>query len=119
MGDEIEVKPLNVKRPLHWVFADLSGEKNTIKILADLNKAYPFPSNEQELAEHEALGVKNQDIVNRAIEYMASGNAEALGKLMTEAEQLFDQAIMPMCPEELTAPKLHAVLADEYIKSLH
>ena len=117
-GDEIEVKPLNVKRPLHWVFADLSGEKNTIKILADLNKAYPFPSNEQELAEHEALGVKNQDIVNRAIEYMASGNAEALGKLMTEAEQLFDQAIMPMCPEELTAPKLHAVLADEYIKSL-
>ena len=117
-GDEIEVKPLNVKRPLHWVFADLSGEKNTIKILADLNKAYPFPSNAQELAEHEALGVKNQDIVNRAIEYMASGNAEALGKLMTEAEQLFDQAIMPMCPEELTAPKLHAVLADEYIKSL-
>ena len=117
-GDEIEVKPLNVKRPLHWVFADLSGEKNTIKILADLNKAYPFPSNEQELAEHEALGVKNQDIVNRAVEYMANGNAEALGKLMTEAEKLFDQAIMPMCPEELAAPKLHAVLADEYIKSL-
>ena len=81
-------------------------------------QAYPFPSNEQELAEHEALGVKNQDIVNRAVEYMANGNAEALGRLMTEAEKLFDQAIMPMCPEELAAPKLHAVLADEYIKSL-
>ena len=117
-GDEIEVKALNVKHELHWVFADLVGVKNTIKILADLNKAYPFPSNEKEQAEHEALGVKNQIIVNRAIQYMANGNVEALGKLMTEAEELFDEAVMPMCPEELTAPKLHAVLADEYIKSL-
>lgn len=117
-GDEIEVRALNVKRELHWVFADLVGEKDTIKILADLNKAYPFPSNAQEQAEHEALGVKNQDIVDRAIQYMANGEAEALGKLMTEAEELFDKAVMPMCPEELAAPKLHAVLADEYIKSL-
>ena len=117
-GDEIEVKPLNVKKALHWVFADLVGEKNTIKILADLNKAYPFPSNEQEEAEHEALGAKNLDIVDRAVKYMANGDAEALGKLMTEAEELFDKAVMPMCPEELAAPKLHAVLADEYVKSL-
>ncbi|MBO7109041.1 MAG: hypothetical protein J6V97_03010 [Prevotella sp.] len=117
-GDEIEVRALNVKRELHWVFADLVGEKDTIKILADLNKAYPFPSNAQEQAEHEALGVKNLDIVDRAIQYMANGEAEALGKLMTEAEELFDKAVMPMCPEELAAPKLHAVLADEYIKSL-
>jgi UTP-glucose-1-phosphate uridylyltransferase/mevalonate kinase len=117
-GDEIEVKALNVKKALHWVFADLVGEKNTIKILADLNKAYPFPSNEQEKAEHEALGAKNLDIVDRAVKYMANGDAEALGKLMTEAEELFDKAVMPMCPEELAAPKLHAVLADEYVKSL-
>lgn len=117
-GDEIEVKSLNVKKALHWVFADLVGEKNTIKILADLNKAYPFPSNEQEEAEHEALGAKNLDIVDRAVKYMANGDAEALGKLMTEAEELFDKAVMPMCPEELAAPKLHAVLADEYVKSL-
>ena len=51
-GDEIEVKALNVKRHLYWVFADLVGTKNTIKILADLNKAYPFPSNAMEEAEH-------------------------------------------------------------------
>ena len=41
-GDEIEVKPLNVKKTLYWVFADLCAEKDTIKILSDLNKAYPF-----------------------------------------------------------------------------
>ena len=117
-GDEIEVKALNVKRELHWVFADLVGEKNTIKILADLNKAYPFPSNEQEKLLHEALGVKNQEIVDRAVKYMANGDVEALGKLMNEAEELFDRAVTPMCMEELAAPKLHAVLADEYIRTL-
>ncbi len=117
-GDEIEVKPLNVKRQLHWVFADLMGEKNTVKILADLNRAYPFPSNEKEQLEHEALGVRNLEIIERAVKYMADGDAEALGRLMTEAEELFDRAIAPMCPEELAAPKLHAVLADEHVKTL-
>ena len=117
-GDEIEVKPLNVKRALHWVFADLMGEKNTIKILADLNKAYPFPSNEQERREHEALGAKNQDIVDRAVKYMASGEVEALGRLMTEAEELFDRDVAPMCIDELAAPKLHEVLADGYVRQL-
>ena len=47
-GDEIEVKSLNVKKQLYWVFADLCAEKDTIKILSDLNKAYPFASNEAE-----------------------------------------------------------------------
>ena len=117
-GDEIEVQSLNVKKPLHWVFADLCGEKDTIKILSDLNKGYPFASNEKEQLEHEALGERNQEIVQRAIKYMAEGEVEKLGALMTEAEELFDKQVAPMCPEELTSPKLHAVLADEYIKAL-
>jgi UTP-glucose-1-phosphate uridylyltransferase/mevalonate kinase len=117
-GDEIEIKSLNVKHPLHWVFADLMGEKNTIKILSDLNKAYPFATNDQERLEHEALGIRNQEIVERAVSYMANGDVEALGRLMTEADELFDRQVAPMCPEELAAPKLHAVLADEYIKTL-
>ena len=117
-GDEIEVKALNVKHELHWVFADLSGDKDTVRILAELNRAYPFPSNEKERMLHEALGVKNQEIVDRAVKYMAEGDVEALGRLMNEAEELFDRAVAPICPEELTAPKLHAVLADEYVHQL-
>lgn len=116
-GDEIEVQALNVKKQLHWVFADLCAEKDTIKILADLNKAYPFASNEQERLEHEALGIRNHEIVNRAIKYMAAGDCEALGKLMTEAEELFDKQIAPMS-SALWAPKLHAVLQDPNIKPL-
>ena len=117
-GDEIEVQPLNVKKRLHWVFADLCGEKDTIKILADLNKAYPFASNEMERLEHEALGIRNQEIIEKAIKYMAEGDRESLGKLMTETEELFDRQVAPMCPSELTSPKLKAVLADEHIKEL-
>lgn len=115
-GDEIEVKTLNVKKHLYWVFADLCAEKNTIKILRDLNKGFPFASNEMEEREQKALGEENQRIIKLAIDYMANGDAEALGKLMIGAQTLFDQAVAPMCPEELTSPKLHEVLADPIIK---
>lgn len=117
-GDEVEVQALNVKKHLYWVFADLNGEKNTIKILADLNKGYPFASNEMEQREHDALGSLNREMVDRAIKYMAEGRVAELGALMTEAEDLFNSHVAPMSPEELAAPKLRAILADEVVKSL-
>ena len=117
-GDEIEVQSLNVKKPLYWVFADLNGEKDTVKILRDLNRGYPFASNEQEELEHQALGELNQQLIDRAIKYMAEGEVEQLGKLMTEAEELFNSHVAPMCPSELGAPKLAATLADPNIQKL-
>lgn len=116
-GDEIEVRSLNVKKHLYWVFADLCAEKDTIRILSDLNKAYPFPSTDAERAEHEALGQLNLDIVDKAIHYMAEGEVEKLGQLMTDAEKLFDEKIAPMSPA-LWAPKLHEVLQDPHIQSM-
>ena len=117
-GDEIEVQALNVKKELRWVFADPCAEKDTVRILRDLNKAYPFASNEMEEREHLALGELNQQIVQRAIGYMAEGKVEELGKLMTEAEALFDSHVVPMSPEALAAPKLHQVLSDPNIQPL-
>ena len=116
-GDEIEVKTLNVKKQLHWVFADLCAEKDTIRILSDLNKSYPFASNEAEENLHKALGEWNHDVVNRAIAYMANGDKEALGRLMVEAEEMFERYITPMSPA-LQAPKLHQVLNDPQIQPL-
>ncbi len=116
-GDEIEVRSLNVKKPLYWVFADLCVEKDTIKILSDLNKAYPFASNKSEQLLHDALGVRNHEIVQKAIDYMAKGDAKALGQLMTEAEELFDRQIAPMS-SALWAPKLHETLRDPNIQPL-
>ena len=116
-GDEIEVRSLNVKKTLYWVFADLCAEKDTIKILSDLNKAYPFASTEEERNLHRALGEWNQQVVERAIGYMASGEVEALGKLMVEAEAMFDKYVSPMSAA-LWSPKLHEVLQDAQIQPL-
>ena len=116
-GDEIEVKSLNVKKPLYWVFADLCASKDTIKILSDLNKAYPFATTEEEKNLHKALGEWNHDLVNKAIKYMANGDVEALGKLMTDAEAMFDKYIAPMS-SALWAPKLHQVLQDPNIQPM-
>ena len=115
-GDEVDVKTLNVKKSLYWVFADLCAKKDTIKILRDLNRGYPFASNEMEEREQRALGEENQKIISRAVDYMARGDAESLGQLMKEAQELFDTAVAPMCPEELASPKLHKVLNDPAIQ---
>ena len=117
-GNEMDVDRITVKKPLHYVFADLMAGKDTVKILADLNRAYPFAHNDAEKVLHEALGVDNQIITSKAINYINTGDVKALGELMIEAQQLFDKKIAPMCPEELTAPVLHEILADKRVKTL-
>ena len=116
-GDEIEVKSLNVKKTLYWVFADLCAEKDTIKILSDLNKAYPFATTEEEKNLHKALGEWNLKMVKKATDYLATGDAESLGKLMTDAEAMFDKYVAPMS-SALWAPRLHQVLKDPNIQPL-
>lgn len=117
-GSELDVDRISIKKPLYYVFADLMAGKNTVKILSDLNKAYPFPQNEKEERLHEALGTDNQEITGRAIKYISEGDAKALGALMTEAQALFDEKVAPVSPEELKSPVLHSVLNDDNIKEL-
>lgn len=117
-GNELDVDRITVRKPLYYVFADLMAGKDTVKILADLNRGYPFAHNEMEEHLHDALGEDNRIITDRAISYISNGDAEKLGALMTEAQALFDEKVMPMCPEELTAPVLHSVLGDPVIKAL-
>jgi UTP-glucose-1-phosphate uridylyltransferase/mevalonate kinase len=117
-GDDIEVERLIVKEKLYWVFADLNAQKDTIKILSDLNKCYPFAETETERKVHEALGERNRAIIGRAIEYLRRGDAHELGKLMTEAQALFDAQVAPASAEQLAAPRLHAFLNDETVKAL-
>jgi len=117
-GDEISVEKLKVGRNLHWVFADLSAGKDTVKILSDLNRAYPFAQTEQDKRVHEALGTDNHGIITEAMQLLAAGDAEKIGELMAKAQNIFDEKVAPACTSELTAPKLHAVLRDDTVKSL-
>lgn len=117
-GADVEVKRLSVQGDFHWVFANLNASKDTVKILSDLGKCYPFAQNEMERCVQEALGIKNQEIIQRAILYFETGDVESMGKLLTEAQNLFDEYVAPASIEELKAPILHSVLNDAEVMRL-
>jgi UTP-glucose-1-phosphate uridylyltransferase len=117
-GEEIKVQRLIVKKPLYWVVARLNGEKDTIRILSDLNRCYPFPTTDTERGVHEALGQENHEIVSKAIAFIKEGDTESLGALMTEAQALFDKKVAPASPADLRAPVLHRWLEDPVCKEL-
>ena len=116
-GSEIDSKELKVGTVFHWVIANLMASKDTIKILADLNKCYPFAQNEKEKMVQEALGRDNKRICGEAIKALEKGDAVRLGQLMNEWQNNFDEKVMPAC-DELIGPVLHSVLNDENVKSL-
>lgn len=116
-GVEIGSRELRVGTSFYWVIANLMASKDTIRILADLNRAFPFAENEMERKVQEALGPDNQLIVDKARTLLEKGDAPGLGQLMKEAQALFDQKVAPMCPE-LKAPVLHSVLTDPTVQKL-
>lgn len=117
-SENIDVERLAVGKDLHWVFADLKGEKDTRKILSSLNACYPFAQTEQAQKVQEALGPDNRHIVERVIEAMRRGDAEMIGALMNESQRLFDEKIAGACPSEFDSPLLHQVMRDPMVREL-
>ena len=117
-GDRLGVESIKVGNDFHFVFADLNAKKDTIKILSDLNKCFPFAETELEKNVQYGLGKKNQELVFKGLEYLKKGDAEAFGALMNEYQENFDNMIAPACPKELTSPVLHKTMKDENIKDL-
>ena len=46
--DKTEIMNIKVQKELYFVFADFNSHKDTIKILGDLYRAYPFPSSDMD-----------------------------------------------------------------------
>jgi UTP-glucose-1-phosphate uridylyltransferase/galactokinase len=109
-GDALDVRELYVARSLHYIIIDLKAKKNTVKILADLNRAYPFADTDDQRRVQNYLGPENKRIVTAALAAMEKGDPAGVGALMTEAQSKFDADLGPACPEELTAPVLHRLL---------
>jgi len=110
-GDRIDVAELSVQGELHFVLVDLGAKKDTVEILARLNRAYPFAETGIERGVQELLGPINKRVVHNAVEAVKMADAERVGALMNEAQAFFDRYAAPSCPEELTAPLLHRVLS--------
>lgn len=115
-GTEVSSRRLEIGTTFYWAIADLNASKDTVKILSDLNRCFPFATNEKEQQVHEALGKDNKVIIDKAVKYLQQGDAPAFGRLMEEAQALFDEKVAPACPEELTAPVLHGILTDSTIR---
>ena len=114
-GVEIDSRELRAGTTFHWVVANLMAAKDTIRILADLNKAFPFANNDTERKVQEALGSDNQRFIERAVKLLEDGDAPGMGRLMQEYQANFDKKLIPQCAE-LSAPILHSVLDDPKIK---
>ncbi len=103
---EIRVEPVFPRRNVEMFFVDLAGQKNTVKILNDLQGAYLKNPRLQE-----ALGPENERIMREAYLAVSDGDPERIGSLMGQAQQIFDEMVAPSSPEELTSPLMHEVLA--------
>ena len=115
-GDHLDVTELSVPQDMYFVIVDLLAQKDTMEILARLNRSFPFAEGEIELGVQELLGPINKRIVHQSVEMLQTGDTESLGALMVEAQDFFDRYAAPACPEELTAPILHSLLDYEPLK---
>ena len=107
---QIQIEPISVNSPIHMLFVDLAGQKDTVRILDDLQRNYP-----DNTALQQALGQENERIIRQAYHTMAMGDAARLGELMNEAQEVFDKFVAPNSPDQLASPLLHEVLKYEEI----
>ncbi|MDJ0705078.1 MAG: hypothetical protein QNJ46_17490 [Leptolyngbyaceae cyanobacterium MO_188.B28] len=117
-GDRVDLEAVAVKQPLYLVIVDLGGRKDTQKILSDLHRAYPFADAPIYQQVQQYLGAINAQIIPSAIAALEQGSAERLGALMTWAQTEFDRHMIPACPDQLTAPKLHRLLSHPTLQPL-
>lgn len=117
-ADRVDAEPLAVGAAIHMLLVDLGAGKDTTTILQDLGKGFPFPESEPERQLANLLGDYNLSVTRRAVAALAGGDAAELGRLMTEAQAEFDRYARPMCPSQLTAPQLHALLEHQPLAPL-
>ncbi len=115
-GDRVDVIELNVPKALFFVIVDLAAGKNTQEILSQLNRCYPFATNEVQQSVQNYLSSISSQITQEAVDALQKGDAERIGILMKKAQAEFDKHLIPACPSQLTAPVLHQVLNYEPIQ---
>jgi UTP-glucose-1-phosphate uridylyltransferase/mevalonate kinase len=115
-GDRLDTRELRVPEPLHFVIVDLDASKDTMTILSDLNRAYPFAVDDVQQGVQNLLGPVNKRIVHQAVDHLQESDAQQMGLLMVEAQTFFDRYAIPASPVELASPTLHRVLDYEPLK---
>ncbi|MFP4105209.1 MAG: mevalonate kinase [Phycisphaerae bacterium] len=102
---DVRVEPLFPRGRMDMFFVDLAGQKDTVRILSDLQGAYLSSKDLQK-----ALGQANEEVIRRAYRAITEGDSRLTGELMTRAQDTFERLIAPHSPAELRSPRLHQVL---------
>ncbi|KAH9258349.1 hypothetical protein BASA81_003398 [Batrachochytrium salamandrivorans] len=110
--NDITCQLVELQQPVYLLIATCTGVKDTIAILESLQTAARETTVIETSSVRELFGTRNRQVVTMAAELLQSGNAAELGKLATKAQSMFDQVCIPLCPSQLTAPGLHALLRD-------
>lgn len=116
-GDRYTTQTLTVGQDLYLVIVDLAGAKDTQQILTQLNHCYPVARNQIAAQVQHYLGKINQNLVRQAVIAIQQGDAEAIGSLMVQAQREFDRYLIPACPQQLKAPRLHQLLNYKLLQS--
>lgn len=112
---DLEVSPIKVKKDIYLVIVNLNAKKDTVKILEDLHKCYPYAESHMKKMVQMVFGEYNYNYVNSAITCIENGDILSLGKLMIDYQDNFDYFVS-WTSSELTAPVLHKLFNDEFIK---
>ena len=124
-GDRVSSRELEFGRSassLYLVIVDLNKAKDTKVILSDLNRCFAAdqrtksPDDTVSDGVRRLFGAMNLDITRRAIEAIKSGDLEAVGRLMNEAQAAFRKFAVPASPEQLSSPWLYRVLSEPKIQ---
>jgi hypothetical protein len=133
-------------KKLYFVVADLHAKKDTVRILTDLQKSFQVVDadsshvvtttcsngengathysaekdvvRKQRAAGREFLGKTSLLLSRQAQVAVANKDAEMLGRLMHECQSAFHAALQPLCPSQLTSPKLYKVLHHPAVQPL-
>ena len=116
-GDSMTIETLKPGKTLHLLIVDLMSQKNTRRILSDLNSTFLESDTVNGKKIRQGLGKLNTEITAAAETAITTGDARFLGELMSKAQFIFDRFVAPACPAELDAPALHYLLQHPLITS--
>ncbi len=108
--DDVRIEPIFPEGRIEMFIVDLAGDKDTVRILSDLQGAYADNADLRD-----ALGADNETFVRRGCGALVRGDAAQLGEIMTAAQKNFDAKVAPACPDQLASPLLHKILTLESI----
>lgn len=109
-GDKVKVEEIEVKKEFYFLIIDLNRKKDTVKILHDLNKGFPWAGDNRDFEKQSFLGKINKILVGKMKKILENGEAQEAGLLMKMMQEFFDEYLIQFSPDELEAPTLHEVL---------